>query len=212
MLVTGTEALVSRDVVRLLVAEGASVTAAGCDEAALARLQRDLGLYRTTVNIAAIDLFSPSEMRLFTENMQTLGRLPHIVACCCDGAACPVALAASLLQPSLVLHALPSPGAGLRRAVARMSIPTLADLLHQGRRRGIFDPRATPRRVSIAGHLFALRRGEGSREMNSARRPHLPADRAPTAAGRTLLQPNPGGGTAASPHSAPWRRNTRNRP
>ena len=147
VLVTGIRALISRDVVHLLVAEGAQVTAADCDEGVLTRLQRDLGLYRTTANFAPIDLFSASEMRLFAANMQNLGRLPHVVVCCCGGDACPAALAASLLQPSLVLHALPGGETGLRRAVAGMSISSLPDLLERGRRRGVFDPRAWPRRA-----------------------------------------------------------------
>jgi len=167
VLVTGIRALISRDVVHRLVAEGAQVTAADCDEGVLTRLKRDLGLYRTTADFAPIDLFSASEMHLFAANMQGLGRLPHVVVCCCGGDACPAALAAALLQPSLVLHALPGGAAGLRRAVASISIPSLPDLLERGRRRGVFDPRAWPRRASIASHVFSLHRGDASPERTS---------------------------------------------
>ena len=125
VLVTGIRALISRDVVHLLVAEKALVTAADRDEGVLTRLQRDLGVYRTTVSVAAIDLFSKPEMRLFAANMQGLGRLPHLIVCCCEGDPCPAALAASLLQPSLVLHALPRPGSGLQRlSLIHISEPT----------------------------------------------------------------------------------------
>ncbi len=164
VLVTGVEALMSRDVVHLLVAEKARVTAADCDEGVLARLQRDLGVYRTTVSTASIDLFSKAEMRLFAANMQGLGLLPHLIVCCCGRAPCPAALAAALLQPSLVLHTEPRAGAGLQRVVAGLNLTSLPDLLERSRRKGRFDPRAWPKRVSIAGHVFCLHRSEGPPE------------------------------------------------
>ena len=191
VLVTGIRTLISRDVVHLLVAEGAKVTAADGDEGVLTRLQRDLGLYRTTADFAPIDLFSASEMRLFAANMQGLGRLPHLVVCCCGGDACPAALASSLLQPSLVLHALPCADTGLRRAVAGMRVPSLPDLLERGRRRGVFDPRAWPRRASIAGHLFGLHRGVAPPERppgGRARSP--PSGRAARRGDRRIHAPN----------------------
>jgi len=211
VLVTGIQALISRDVVHLLVVEGALVTAADGDEGVLARLQRDLGLYRTTADVAPIDLFSSSEMRLFAANMQGLGRLPHVIVCCCGGDGCPAALAASLLQPSLVLHALPCSDTGLRRAVAGMSVPSLPDLLERSRRRGMFDSRGWPRRVSIASHVFGLRRGGGAPERASGeqRRRPSPARRAPRGVNTT----NANSATRAPPRS-PRRRgpDTRGKP
>jgi hypothetical protein len=162
VLVTGIGALISRGVAQALVAEKALVTAVDGDPRILERFQRDLGLYRTTANVAAIDLFSGSEMGLFAENLQSLGRLPHLVVCCCDGGACPATLAAGVLQPSLVLHALAPSGAGLLRAFATIGVPSLPGLLEPGRRKGIFATRGGPRRVSISGHLFSLGRGEGA--------------------------------------------------
>src|ERR1700722_7333157 len=82
VLVVGIEELISRDVIRALVAERAIVTAAARDERSLTHLQRDLGLYRTAVNIAPIDLFSGSEMRLFADNLRGQHKLPHLVVCC----------------------------------------------------------------------------------------------------------------------------------
>jgi len=211
VLVTGIQAPISRDVVHLLVVEGALVTAADGDEGVLTRLQRDLGLYRTTANLAPIDLFSSSEMLLFAANMQGLGRLPHLIVCCCGGDRCPAALAASLLQPSLVLHALPCSDTGLRRAMAGMSVPSLPDLLERSRRRGMFDSRAWPRRVSIASHVFGLRRSGASPERASSeqRRRRRPERRSP----RSVSKANAISATRAPPR--PLRRrgpDTRGKP
>lgn len=83
VLVTGVDAALARDVARLVAAEGASVRAADRDPARLARLERDLGLYRTPIETAPIDLASQVEVRLWEESLSALGRLPHVMICCC---------------------------------------------------------------------------------------------------------------------------------
>lgn len=210
VLVTGIEALISRGVARALVAEKALVTAVDGAPRILERFQRDLGLYRTTANVAAIDLFNASEMRLFAENLQSLGRLPHLVVCCCAGGACPAALAVDVLQPSLVLHALPIGGARLLRAFAAMGVPSLTNLLEPDRRKGVFHTRGGPRRVSISGHLFSLRRGE---EPSAPASTPPPSARPISRAARRLLSPRSRRQeSAASPHPAPWPQDTRKIP
>lgn len=160
VLVVGIEALISRDVVRALVADGAHATAAS-DARAVASLQRDLGVYRTTVAAAPVELSSPSEMRLFAENLKGLGALPHLIVCCCQdgcrGGACPTSLAAPWLEPTLVLHAAPRPRSWLARALARWRAPTLPVALE---RQGLFNPAAGPRPVRIGPHPFVLSRWE----------------------------------------------------
>jgi hypothetical protein len=170
VLVVGIEELISRDVIRALVAERAIVTAAARDERSLAQLQRDLGLYRTAVNVAAIDLSSGPEMRLFADNLRGLKRLPHLVVCCSDRSPSQAALALAVLQPSLVLDVLRSPATRLGRAVATLNTPTLPALLDRSRRRGLFDPDRGPQRVLIASHLFNLRRWEAEPERTPQRR------------------------------------------
>ncbi|MDB5431141.1 MAG: hypothetical protein JWP35_2257 [Caulobacter sp.] len=158
VLLTGAGAPITCDVVRLLATEDALVTAADENAAVLARLQRDLGLYRTTVKTALVDLQNLTEMRLFADNLQGLGLLPHLIICCCDGKNCPADLAASLLQPSLFVHALPIARWRLLRLVDAMSIPSLPQLLDQRRLRGMPLLRDRSVRVSIAGHPFSVDR------------------------------------------------------
>jgi hypothetical protein len=162
VLLVGVEALLSRDVARALVADGAIVTAAAGDEQSLVHLQRDLGLYHTTVNIAPIDLFSSSEMQLFADNLRGQRRLPHLIVCCNARRPYPAALALSLLQPSLVLDALPLAATRLGRAVASLNLPALPTLLETSRRPRLFDPETGPQRVLIGGHVFVARRWDGA--------------------------------------------------
>lgn len=183
VLIVGIEALISRDVVRSLVADGAHATAAS-DARAVSSLQRDLGVYRTTVAAAPLELSSPSEMRLFAENLKGLGALPHLIVCCCQngrqGEACPTSLAAPWLEPTLVLHAEPRPRSWLAHAAARLSAPSLPAALE---RRGLFNPAAGPRPVRIGPHLFVLSRWEPpppARRPPAARR--APPRRRPSAA------------------------------
>ena len=182
VLVVGVEELISRDVIRALVAERAIVTAAACDERSLAHLQRDLGLYRTAVNIAAIDLYSSAEMRLYADNLRGQQRLPHLVVCCSNRSPSPATLAQSCLLPSLALDVLPQPATRLGRAVASLNIPTLPALLDRPRHRGLFDPDTGPQRVLIGSHVFALRRREAVSEPTPSRRPSAKAYRASAAA------------------------------
>lgn len=199
VLVVGIEELISRDVVRCLVADGALATAAS-DEHAVLRLQRDLGVYRTTVGAAPVALFDASEMRLFAANLRGLGALPHLIVCCCRGGDCPTDIAAPLLEPTLTLHAAPKARSWLGRIAARLASPTLAAVLE---RRGLFNPAAGPRRVRIGAHLFVLNRWEAPRAP-TRRRP----DGEITVAGRARRRrgdrreagPSPATPPAPSPH------------
>jgi NAD(P)-dependent dehydrogenase (short-subunit alcohol dehydrogenase family) len=214
VLLTGAGAPISCDVVRLLAAEGAAVTAADEGEPVLARLRRDLGLYRMSVNTALVDLQSYTEMRLFAENLQGLGKLPHLIVCCCDGKACPAHLAVAVLQPSLVVHALPIARWRLLRAITALSIPSLGQLLGQQQQRDMLALQARRRRVSIAGHPFSVSRCAHAPE---------PEPRAPTPAPAPLpaAPPPPAphglrlvsfsvpvgdrGSPIPPPHHRPWR-------
>ena len=88
VMVIGVDTAVAREVVRLIVAEGASVIAADRDAAKLARLDRDVGLYRTRVETAVIDLASIGEVKLWEGSLRALGRLPHLMICCCGTPPC----------------------------------------------------------------------------------------------------------------------------
>ena len=87
VLVTGVDAAIARDVARLVAGEGASVLAADRDPATLSRLERDLGLYRTRIETAAVDLASQAEVRLWESALAAFGRLPHVMICCCGSPA-----------------------------------------------------------------------------------------------------------------------------
>src|SRR6185312_1889249 len=89
VLVTGVDAALARDVARLVAAEGASVLAADREPARLARLERDLGLFRTRIETAPIDLGSQAEVRLWEQSLSAFGRLPHVMICCCGLPASP---------------------------------------------------------------------------------------------------------------------------
>jgi NAD(P)-dependent dehydrogenase (short-subunit alcohol dehydrogenase family) len=87
VLLTGVDAAIARDVARLVAGEGASVLAADRDPATLSRLERDLGLYRTRIETAAVDLASQAEVRLWEAQLGAFGRLPHVMICCCGSPA-----------------------------------------------------------------------------------------------------------------------------
>ena len=209
VLVTGIEPLCSRDVVRDLLAERAQVTAAHGEDQVLRRLQRDLGLFRTTVGVASVDLFSPSEVRLFEDNLRGQGGLPHMIVCCCEGAECPAALAASLLQPSLVLHATPATGTRLERALFALRTASLPALIQQVRRNGDFDLHTRPKLVSIAGHVFSLHRGEAPQAVPARRREPSIAEGAGRAVRRPARRRPLPGQFAATSDVAVWRRDLR---
>jgi NAD(P)-dependent dehydrogenase (short-subunit alcohol dehydrogenase family) len=180
VLVTGVEASLSRDVVRLFTAQGASVMAADNDIGKLARLERDVSLYRSRVEAAPINTGSVSEMRLFEENLRLLRKLPHLMICCCAAhgpvrkgqdrtrevsakprPVCAGALAAQILQPSLFLHVEPvRPGAlgPLGKAISALAYPTLLAVLERKPGRGIFNPDAFVPYVRIASHIYSLQR------------------------------------------------------
>jgi len=87
VLVTGVDAAIARDVARLVAGEGATVIAADRDVDKLSRLERDLGLFRTRIETAAVDLGSQAEVRLWNESLAAFGRLPHLMICCCGSPA-----------------------------------------------------------------------------------------------------------------------------
>jgi hypothetical protein len=208
VLLTGAAAPITCDVVRLLVREEAVVTAADQSERVLARLQRDLGLYRTAVKTAHVDLLSYTEMRLFTENLQGLGALPHLIVCCCDGRDCPAGLAASLLQPSLFIHALPIARWRLLRVVDTLSIPSLPQLLDQRRTRSMLPLREGPRRVSIAGHPFSVDRCAHPPEPVPEPQASTRADRPLRVVGQAPHESVPGERPFSLPSRRPWRQTT----
>lgn len=203
VLLTGAGAPITCDVVRLLAKEEALVTAADESAPVLARLQRDLGLYRTSVKTAHVDLLSYTEMRLFADNLQGLGVLPHLIICCCDGKDCPAGLAASLLQPSLFVHALPIARWRLLRIVDAFSIPSLPQLLDQRRLRGMLPLRGRSRRVSIAGHPFSVDRCAHPPEPVLDPRGSTRSERALRIVGRASHERTQGGRAAPTPHR-PW--------
>jgi NAD(P)-dependent dehydrogenase (short-subunit alcohol dehydrogenase family) len=183
VLVTGVDAAIARDVARLVAGEGASVLAADRDPARLARLERDLGLYRTQIETAPVDLGSQAEVRLWEQSLAAFGRLPHVMICCCGSPAprtasggsragqpddvtlsegrrprCPATIAERVLQPTLFLHAEPTRRSVFDRALAVLRHPTLRGLLERAPGRSVFSPERQVPYVRIASELYSLRR------------------------------------------------------
>src|SRR5580698_7458187 len=186
VLVTGVDAAIARDIVRLVVAEGASVIAADKDAAKLARLDRDVGLYRTRVETAAIDLGNSGEVKLWEASLRAFGRLPHLMICCCGSPACQAEpakpaqrprrtaddvslseqkvrgcsahVAQQILAPTLFLHAEPLRRSAFNRALSVLRHPTLRGVLDRAPGRGVFNPEAAIPYVRIASHLYSMRR------------------------------------------------------
>jgi hypothetical protein len=196
VLVTGIEASHSRDVVRLFSGQGASVMAADGDARKLSRLERDVALYRAKVEAAPINIGSVSELRLFDDNLRLLGRLPHLMICCCPAhgagrrtgpnkftakapAECAGALAARILQPSLFLHLEAGRAGIIGRALSVLAHPTLLAVLERKPGRGIFNPDAFTPYVRIAAHVYSLRRQQdvGAPTPDAAVTPFAPARR-----------------------------------
>jgi NAD(P)-dependent dehydrogenase (short-subunit alcohol dehydrogenase family) len=172
VLVLGIETPASGDMVRELVAQGARVTVAGSSQAALARLERDLGLHRAAANLGFVHLLSRSELRLLADNLQARGRRSQVAICCCAGEPCASRLAVSLLRPPLTLHVLPHVPGRLRRAVASLHVPPLSALIERIGGGGLREPAAQGQRALIATHLLApYRFDEPSAERQTARRP-----------------------------------------
>jgi NAD(P)-dependent dehydrogenase (short-subunit alcohol dehydrogenase family) len=185
VLVTGVDAAIARDVARLIVADGGAVIAADKDAAKLARLERDLGLYRTSIEAAQIDLANASEVRLWEASLSAFGRLPHLTICCCGSPAgrvarpgslrhtsqptdvsigehkgrnCPALVAERILQPALFLHAEPLRHSAFDRALAVIRHPTLRGVLSRAPGRGVFNPAGLIPYVRIASHVYSMRR------------------------------------------------------
>jgi NAD(P)-dependent dehydrogenase (short-subunit alcohol dehydrogenase family) len=194
VLLTGVDAAIARDVARLVAAEGASVTAADRDPARLARLERDLGLYRTRIETAPVDLANQSEVRLWEQSLSALGRLPHVMICCCGASPshaiaparraaspppsdvalsegrrhrCPATIAERTLQPTLFLHAEPPRRSAFDRALAVLRHPTLRGLLERAPGEGVFNAELAIPYVRIASQVYSLRRHvDGERPPN----------------------------------------------
>jgi NAD(P)-dependent dehydrogenase (short-subunit alcohol dehydrogenase family) len=185
VLVTGVDAAIARDVVRLIVSEGGAVIAADKNPSKLARLERDLGLYRTPVEVAQIDLSSKAELRLWEDSLRAFGRLPHLMVCCCGATShatsrgarlidstqlsdvslrerkegnCPGLVAESILQPTLFLHAEPLRRTAFDRALSVIRHPTLRGVLDREPGRGVFNPTGAIPYVRIASHVYSVRR------------------------------------------------------
>ena len=185
VLVTGVHAAVARDVVRLLAQDGGRVIAADRDPDALDRLACDIGLYRTEIEVAQVDLGAPSEVKLWEATLAAFERRPHLMICCCgspahhlsasarrDSAAAPddvalseqsdgrclAAVAERILRPALFLHAEPLRHSAFNRALAVLRHPTLRGVLERSPGRGLFNPSSAIPYVRVASHLYALRR------------------------------------------------------
>lgn len=157
VLVTGVDAALARDVARLVAAEGASVLAADRDAARLERLERDLGLFRTRIETAPVDLASQAEVRLWGESLSAFGRLPHVMICCCGlpastrsqpgkAARAPTARAASRAEPDDVALSQARRARCPAEIAERLLKPAL--FLHaEPTRRSVFD-----RALSVLRH------------------------------------------------------------
>jgi hypothetical protein len=171
VLVTGVDAAIARDVARLVAGEGARVVAADRDAAKLSRLERDLGLFRTRIETAAVDLGSQAEVRLWNESLAAFGRLPHLMICCC-GSPAP--------------HAAPAPRSG--PAASPLVQPDSVALSEARRHR---CPALIAERVlqpTLFLHAEPTRRSVFDRALASLRHPTLRGllERAP---GRSVFSP-----------------------
>ncbi len=185
VLVTGVDAPVACDVVRLIASEGGAVVALDTDATKLTRLERDLTLCDTPIETAQIDLANLAEVRLLEAALSGLGRLPHMIICCCGvgvgrsppdrGSAicdpprdvslsehrargCPAAVAERILRPALFLHAQQLRPSMFDRALAVIRHPTLRGLLARSPGRGVFDAGGAIPYVRIAWRLNSIRR------------------------------------------------------
>ena len=185
VLVTGLDAAIARDVVRLLAENGAAVIVADRNVDALYRLGRDVGPCRAGIELAQVDLESPRDVGLWESTLVQCNRHPHLMVCCCGapayhlgppahraGAApaedvaltegsdggCLAALAERALRPALFLHAEPLRRSALNRAIAVLRHPTLRGVLERAPGRRPLNPSSAIPYVRIASHLYALRR------------------------------------------------------
>jgi NAD(P)-dependent dehydrogenase (short-subunit alcohol dehydrogenase family) len=185
VLVTGLDAAIARDVVRLLADDGASVIAADRNVDALYRLSRDIGPCRADIEVAQVDLESLPEIAAWEAALANFNRLPQLMICCCGAPAyhlasaprdaraatpddvalreesdggCLAGLAERALRPALFLHAEPLRRSAFNRAIAVLRHPTLRGVLERAPRREPPDPSSPVPYVRIASHLYALRR------------------------------------------------------
>ena len=206
VLVTGVDAAIARDVARLIVSEGGEVMAADRDAGKLSQLDRDLGLYRTAIETAQIDLSSKAELRLWAEALRAFGRLPHLMICCCGSTArassrkesltdstqlsdvalherkdqnCPGLAAESVLQPTLFLHAEPLRRSAFDRALSVIRHPTLRGVLGREPGRGVFGPAGAMPYVRIASHVYSVRRQLDGQADKAGRLRLIPISRRP---------------------------------
>jgi hypothetical protein len=187
VLVTGLDAAIARDVARMIVSEGGSVLAADKDAAKLSRLERDLGLYQTSIESAQIDLASPAEVKLWQGALSAFDSLPHLMICCCCAAAaagrrsratiraadaqptdvalsenkarsCPAVLAQRVLQPALFVHADALRHSAFDPAIAVIRHPTLRGVLARAPAGRVFSPTGVIPYVRIASQVDSVRR------------------------------------------------------
>ena len=177
VVVTGVDAAIARDVARLVAADGASVTAADRDAAKLARLQRDLSLFRTRIETAPIDLASPAEVRLWEESLAVLGRLPHLMVCCCGA---PPTLPAPPRQPD--------------RATPRADHPDAVALSETRRHRCLAAIAERLLQPTLFLHAEPTRRSVFDRALAALRHPTL----------RGLLERAPGRSVFSPEHAIPY--------
>lgn len=201
VLVTGVDAAVARDVVRLAAAAGARVSAADADVGKLARLDHDAGLPDAGLGTMALDLASLGAVQLWGAALRAAGRLPQLMICCCGapvsqapptgerrsggavdvalsghrGGDCPALAAEQALRPALFLHAEALRGARFDKTIAVLRHPTLRGVLERAPGGG-FSPEAVTRYVRNASPSSAARR---------------PFDAATGAGGRLRLSPTP---------------------
>jgi NAD(P)-dependent dehydrogenase (short-subunit alcohol dehydrogenase family) len=185
VLVTGVDAALARDVVRLLAEDGASVIAADPNVDALYRLGRDVGPFRAEIEVAQVDLESPRDVAVWKSTLVQFNRLPQLMICCCGAPAyhlgpsahraraappddvalsersdsgCLATVAEQVLRPALFLHAEPLRRSAFNRALAVLRHPTLRGVLERAPARRLFNPSSAIPDVRIASHLYALRR------------------------------------------------------
>jgi hypothetical protein len=188
VLLTGIESAIARDIVRLTVAEGASVMAADGDAGKLARLDRDLGFYRTRVETAHVNLANQDEVKLWEGSLRAFDRLPHLLICGCNapvcwpepampsawrrqtsaasdvalsewnGRDCPALVANEVLRPTLFLHAEPLRRPAFNSAISVLRHPTLRGVLDRSPGGGAFDPDTAIPYVRTASHPYSIRR------------------------------------------------------
>lgn len=164
---------VSRDAVRDLVRQKANVTVAG-KPGEVELLRRDLELLKTKVNLAPLDTISMPEIQLMTDSLRALGKLPHVVVCCCSGGDCTASVVVPVMQPTLSLHLAGNGAAGSGRSRPAFAARTLASLLNDP---GLFDPARTLSRVRLGRRLFDVSRRDAIFDSRASRRQLGGADR-----------------------------------